>query len=528
MASYPKCSSLNELDTICNQIDEKIAKGFDELIKTSHINLNENKTLADEYYSLVKSNDKLEKQIRRLKIWRWILIIFLIFPFILMTKAAKKKQALLNSGSKQENEAKIKLDGQIAELQTKISYDFCFNQMIEPIWSDIDFTVYQDVASYKGWIPLMSKILPDDACFTCLVSGTLFNNPFMVYNYKHQIWQPHVYTGSVSIPYTVHVNGRTETRMEVATAHETIPEPIWLQGTELAYHFDKAEKLCFTNNTSKHEFKKWNKKNQLPLENKEFNKLFPTVRNDETAYRVLFTPLAQENYVKLLKEQKFTIRKENEVTITSLNSGNAYLDVTPNEAFNYNVITWKENYIKWVHNFVRSIALLTLPIANIPLYQHFKTNVKKEKPDLQIASNLQVEDNLTFLYDLYHKWGEFDTDVIFEPTSTKTIKIGQTKFSLTSVKCNYFWPDHQTIVKPTISSRGRTVMVPIHVIYYRPRVKTEVVCQSIDLGCDAVEQTLPNNMVIHRGQLMFLSGQNNITEKQISAIKEQLQKIKKA
>ncbi|MBQ0045470.1 MAG: hypothetical protein KBS35_01085, partial [Mycoplasma sp.] len=184
MASYPKCSSLNELDSICNQIDEKIAKGFDALIESSNINLNENKRLANEYYSLVKSNDKLEKQIRRLKIWRWVLIIFLIFPFILMTRAAKKKQALLDSGSKQENKTKIELDEQVKELQTKISYDFCFNQMIEPVWSDIDFTVYQDVASYKGWIPLLSKIIPEDSCLTCLVSGTLFNNPFMVYNYK--------------------------------------------------------------------------------------------------------------------------------------------------------------------------------------------------------------------------------------------------------------------------------------------------------------------------------------------------------
>ncbi|MBQ0045291.1 MAG: hypothetical protein KBS35_00160, partial [Mycoplasma sp.] len=377
-------------------------------------------------------------------------------------------------------------------------------------------------------IPLLSKIIPEDSCLTCLVSGTLFNNPFMVYNYKHQIWQPHVYSGSLAIPYTVHVNGRTETRMEVVTAQEIVPEPVWLQGTELAYHFDKAEKLCFTNNTNRREFKKWNKKNQLPLENKEFNKLFPAIRNNETDFRVLFTPLAQENYVNLLKEHKFNIHKENEVTITSLGSGSAYLDVTPNEAFNYNVITWKENYIKWVHNFVKSIGLLTLPIANIPLYSHFQTKLNKEKADLQIASNLQVEDNLAFLYDLYGGWNKYDTDVIFEPTSTKTTKIGGTKFSLTTVKCNYFWPDHQTIMKPAVSSRGRTVMVPVHVIYYRPRVKTEIVCQSIDLGCDVVEQTLPGNMVIHRGQLMFLANQANISDKNIDLIKEQLKKIKKA
>lgn len=520
MTINPQCSFLDELDSLCNQVKESALKNFDDLIRTCNIDVDQNKKWSQEYYSLVKSNDKIQKQIKRLRFWRWFLIIFLIFPFILMTKAAKKKQKLLDNGVKSEYDVQIKLDEQLAYFFPKISYDLGYKKIIEPLWKDIKIDIYHDEEAYETWIPWLSTLFPKDACLTTLISGKIFNNPFIAYNYKNQVWQTHTYTGSVPITYTIHVNGKTQVRTELAIASETLPEPAWVEGTELAYHFDKTNKLCFTNNNSKKEFKKWNKKNQLPLENKEFNKVFQAIRNDETDFRVLFTPLAQENYVKLLKQQNYIIDKEKEITMIQLsNKGYPYLDVTPNEAFNYDVKTWGQNYASWAVKLVKDIGLLTLPIANIPLYTQFKTKII-EDTEIDVASHFQVQDNLSHLFDIFNLWKTFDTNVIFHPISTKTTKIGSTEFSLTNVRCDYFYPLHKVITKMGVSPSGRTAMVPINVIEYLPRQKNIVVCQSTNLKCSTKEQIIGNNMTLHRGQLMFITNNGNISDKDIETIKK--------
>lgn len=529
MTSNPKCSSLNELNSLCKEVSEKANQEFDTLIKQNNIDLNNNKAWASEYYSLVASNTKLAKKIKRLKVWRWILIIFLIFPFFLLTNAAKKKQAILDVELKKEADAKQKLDEQLKVFATKLSYDFMFKKIIEPLWKDIKLNIYQDAASFKSWIPLMPKLLPEDSCFLELVSGSLFDNPFMMYNYKIQSWYMHVYSGSLAVPYTTRDSeGHWVTRTEIVVATETLPAPKWDIGTELVYHFDKPAKLCFINNSSKRELKKLNKKNiQSPMENKEFEKLFPAKRSDEKDYRVVFTPLAQENFVKLFREQQYSVIKDEEVTTIQAIDKGAFLDTTDNEAVNYDVQTWRDRYSKWVSNFVYSIGLLTLPIASIPLYTQFKTDVSSPSTGKNIASYAQVDENITLLFNLFGLWSKFDTDVIFEPRETKTITINKVNFSLTTVECNYFWLDHKVVVKPTPSIHSGVVMVPVPVIYYRDRVKKYVMCQSINLNNNNYEGRF-GNILVHKGQIMCLLEKASLNEKDINQIKNIIEKIKKA
>ncbi|MCQ3908347.1 MAG: hypothetical protein MJ200_02055 [Mycoplasmoidaceae bacterium] len=75
------------------------------------------------------------------------------------------------------------------------------------------------------------------------------------------------------------------------------------------------------------------------MENSEFDKLFPATRTDEKDYRVVFTPLAQENYVKLFKEQNYQVVKDEDVTLIRLPEAGALLDTTDNEAANYDIET---------------------------------------------------------------------------------------------------------------------------------------------------------------------------------------------
>ena len=529
MTSNPKCSSLHELDTLCKEIREKSEKEFDALIKKCNIDLGSNKQWANEYYSLVKSNTKLQKKIRAMKVGRWFLLIFLIFPFFLMTNAAKKKQKLLDEGLVKEKEAKEKLDKQLNEFVSLVSYDFMFKKIIEPIWKDVTLDIYQDANSYASWLPLVPKMITNDTCYLELISGKLFSNPFMIYNFKEQSWYMHVYTGSIPVTYTTRDSeGHMVTRTEVVVATETLPAPQWVVGTELAYHFDRPAKLCFANNATKRQLKKLNKKNiQSAMENKEFDKLFPATRTDEKDYRVVFTPLAQENYVKLFKEQNYQVLKNEDVTLIQLPQGGTLLDTTDNEAVNYDVQTWKDKYCKWVSNFVHTLGLLSLPIAAIPLYTQFETQIKSNNSGKQVASDAQVQENMTHMFNLLNMWSQFDTDVIFHPTHTQTVTVDKTQFSLTTVRCNYFYPEHRVIMKPGFSAHRGTVMVPIHVIYYRDRHKDLVMCQSINLNNNNYEGRF-GNFIVHRGQIITLLNKPNLDPKNIDTIKKILQKIKKA
>lgn len=529
MTMHPKCSSLNELDSLCKEISEKANQEFDSLIKECNINLGTNKQWSNEYYSLVKANNKLKKKIKRQRVWRWILIIFLIFPFFLLTSAAKKNQQALDSGLIKEKDAKEKLDQQLAIFVSKLSYDLMFKKVIEPLWKDVKLDIYQDVESFKSWLPLMDKILGKDSCFTELLSGTIFDNPFMIYNFKAQTWYMHTYTGSIPVTYsTTDGQGHHVTRTEIVVATETLPAPQWSKGTELAYHFDKPSKLCFANNSSKHEMKKLVKKNkQAEMDNREFDKIFPATRSDEKDFRVVFTPLAQENYINLFKQQQYHVTKDGDVTIVSLPNQATILDTTDNEACNYDVVTWKQQYTKWVYNFVHSIGLLSLPIANIPLYTQFKTRISPASGK-QVPSKLQAEENITHLFNLSKLWSQFDTDVIFQPLQSTKVTINKIDFNAVTVQCNYFWPDHKVIMKPGFSVHRGTVMVPIHVIYYRPRSKKYVVYQSINLNNSKQQMYFNDKLILHRGQLMFLSESSSLNANEMNAVKNALEKIKKA
>lgn len=501
---HPKCSSKDELNSLCDELSEKVDEEFNKKIELCKVNLSENKEWAKQYYSLLESNEKLKRSIKRLKVWRWVLIIFLIFPFFLLNNAAKKKQLLLDDGSKLQQEFKEKLDKQLSGLIGFISYELIYKDIIESKWKDIKLEIFQNYDSYSQWEKLINKIKPKNSYFAQLVSGQIFNNHFMVYNLKWQTWYMHVYTGSIPVSYTTsNSKGETITHTTIVTASEVLPAPKWTYQTELAYNFDRPYHLCFTNYTNKKEFKKWNKANQSPMENKDFEKLFKAIRNDEKDYRVVFTPLAQENFVKLLQQQKYNFIKNEDVSIISLEDNQSKLINSNIESgFNYDIEVWKKNVNKWVENFVYHLGLLSLPIANIPLYYQFRTKLNNSNSTL-LGSKFQAEDNLHYLFNKFGLWSKFDTDVIFEPLTSTNKNINGINFCLTKVKCKYFYPNHKIIYKTAVGPKG-PVSVPIKVIEYLDREKIYTIGQSTNLEKNNIKNINIPNSTFHKNQIIFV------------------------
>ncbi|MFV8482706.1 MAG1210 family protein [Mycoplasma sp. 1932B] len=170
-------------------------------------------------------------------------------------------------------------------------------------------------------------------------SGELNGFPFLYLSTINMHYYDARYKGTLDVTYLktrkVNVNGRTITEKynytETLTAYYTAPAPWYDEVSALYYYNDAAPKLSFSrepNNAHKFEPKqldkfikhssrvleedyqdaiKQNKKFQPILGNLKFESLFDcSNRNNETQFRLLFTPLAQKQYEKLLLTKEFS------------------------------------------------------------------------------------------------------------------------------------------------------------------------------------------------------------------------------
>ncbi|GHU47084.1 hypothetical protein FACS1894218_0760 [Bacilli bacterium] len=93
--------------------------------------------------------------------------------------------------------------------------------------------------------------------------------------------------------------------------------------TKLYFKSNVATELTFSNMSAFKNEKKAAKffkkdKDMQAMENPEFDKLFPCKRDDEVQFRTLFSPLAQEEMVKLLKvKDDYNFYKDKSLNVIS-------------------------------------------------------------------------------------------------------------------------------------------------------------------------------------------------------------------
>ncbi|MBO5959499.1 MAG: hypothetical protein J6Q65_05205, partial [Lentisphaeria bacterium] len=164
-------------------------------------------------------------------------------------------------------------------------------------------------------------------------SGVINDNPFVLGSLKKFDWQKKTYEGYLEIHWTTverDANGNRRTVHHSQTLYATVEKPIPVYSNEklLIYGNDAAPELTFSRKPSKHSaagdgfFASMSKKRELNrlkklarnlvddsdytmMSNQEFELLFhSTDRSDEVQFRLLFTPLAQQQMVRLLKNQE--------------------------------------------------------------------------------------------------------------------------------------------------------------------------------------------------------------------------------
>ncbi len=314
------------------RISEVVHKHFKQLPEELLKNQN------DAYQKLVKSKKNYENGYNRLKhgIIKFLIpfgFLLFVYPGILLLRKSrefnKKKEEFLKVISENENNVS-KYNYAISLL---LSPRLMLNEVNEEIikyhdMGAIDYQFLNKLEESNGGPILPQSLRNDEDNNSLNTSWGVFNNNIVLNVIKktHKIgWK--LYNGSTSVSYyTTNSEGRSVLRSEVVNAYYQHPAPFYSMAARTYCYTEVAKKLNFSYNgyyTGKM-FNKKPKSDKVPLENPEFDKHYDFYYNDDIGIRTIFTPWAQETFLKVNNELEphpmFQINKSGNWLFTNLNT----------------------------------------------------------------------------------------------------------------------------------------------------------------------------------------------------------------
>lgn len=255
-------------------------------------------------------------------------------------------------------------------------------------------------------------------------SGTFFGYPFLFYNTRRFQWGEETYTGTKRITWTTRERGadgkmRTCFHSQTLVASVTKPCPRFTEEKQFLFAHPAAPNLSFFRKPSElsggegffHRMRKRSKRRKLKafeanltdesnytmVSNEEFEILFDTAnRNHEVEFRVLFTPLAQQQMVKLLNDTSvgygddFSYIKQRGITVISPEHLNALpFSTEPAVLPFYDFREVLRFYFSRYEEFFRSLYFTFAPLYTIPAYQ--MPAPEEEKPVAGPPSRWELE-----------------------------------------------------------------------------------------------------------------------------------------
>ncbi len=343
-----------------------------------------------------------------------LLIVLGILSFILAIVLTKNKIKNLNSkiaeGQKEADKLLQEAYAQMSPLNSAFDWNIpakIVNRLKTDIVLDNNFDVkkFQYLNEKYGLAEANDK----DTSALSIQSGSILGNPFLLLKNLKQDWYTHTYQNSITIYWTTteHTKDGTRTRhhSQVLTAYVDKPAVSYGTATYMIYGNDAAPDLKFTrepSNANKMSEKELAKKisqdskandkrarkaltdndpntNYTKFGNDEFESLFGGVdRNNEIQFRMLFTPLAQRNLIKLIKSNEgygddWYFEKVKKINyIQSNHSQNFDYRADPSKYITYDYTIVKSNFMKYNNEFFKSIYFDLAPLLSIPLYQQTK------------------------------------------------------------------------------------------------------------------------------------------------------------
>lgn len=247
----------------------------------------------------------------------------------------------------------------------------------------------------------------DDSSVIFAHSGEIKGNPFVIATVRKFTMGVKEYVGHKTISWTETEtdskgNRHTVLRTETLTATVTKPFPEYRSRTSLMYASEAAPNLTFTRKPEglsdgsafsgmrKRRLRRKLEKFSRNLEddsdytmmvNKDFEVLFNTKdRDDEVEFRLLFTPLAQNEILKLMNDREegygddFSIVKSRMINVVCPEHLQCFsLDTDPQRFMGYRFDDVKRNFIETNREYFREIYFAFAPLLAIPLYQQIRT-----------------------------------------------------------------------------------------------------------------------------------------------------------
>lgn len=290
-------------------------------------------------------------------------------------------------------------------------------------------------------------------------SGHILGNPFLMERNLRTEMRPYTYSGSITITWTTTYRDKNgihyQTHSQVLTATITKPKPEYWHDTWLVYGNDAASKLSFSrkpSNASKmndKDFEKFEKKmdkelqelhekqigksNFTPLANSLFEGLFHAWdRDNETEFRLLFTPLAQRSMLDLIKSKEpygddFIFQKKKCLNyIKTKHSQTADYDGNPKNFIHFDHRVSRNLFLNYMDEFFKAFFYDLAPLLCIPLYQQhkavdyiykdvfprnvtsFETEVMANRYDPKMFAPAECKTDVILKSELIKKAGEVD------------------------------------------------------------------------------------------------------------------------
>lgn len=530
-----------------NHIKENAIDFFDDLLRRSKVDPQENAVLSTNYK---KQNNKalqiknsLEKTKQKKNILRFLSLLFLIggivcflvslayfnkqpdylFPlliivgvfliilFIVMLTLTftklNKKESNLSSKYEQENKKAIELLNLAYNQIKPLNSLFDWNMQVEIINKTVPIIKLDKYFDIKKYEYLCAKykfrsIEDVDKSMYFIQSGSIVENPFLIYREFDTKIIDIVYTGSITIHYYIFGGTRRGNYVsQVLTATITKPGPSYFYKTYLIYANDAAPNLSFSRRESgckdmnetqiekkiKKDTKEAEKLERESIEkggtytklgNDEFESLFGCYnRDNEQQFRLLFTPLAQQNFISLIRNKEpfgddFTFAKSKRINYV-LSSHSQTIDYygNPKNYYDYDVEQSKTKFVDYVCKYFDGLYFDLLPILSIPLYQQYKSDEAIFKKDFESNYSPYEHESLANSFDpKLFAHPETGSKVILK---TKLIKKDNKADKILVTAYSYKVEEKIEIV-PVVGGDGLPHNVPVAYKEYTPLVNTKI------------------------------------------------------
>ena len=417
-----------------DKFKEVAEKTFAELAAEAQVDVGKNRETCRRIYSEENSLSKVVTSIRWQKVWRvllWLCVAvgfivgftmydvldyvdllivgFVIFGALglLFTDINPKIKEMKSERDKLAAKVdKLKKEAwqQMAPLNNLYDWDVLTRMMTKTV-PRLEFDPYfttqrlADLKATYGW----SDSFNAGRSVVYSHSGLINGNPFVICRTRKMEMGTKTYYGEKTIHWTTEEtdsDGKTRTvhHSETLVASVTAPYPEYFEKTRLIYGNTAAPDLIFYRKQSgladsegslkfkmkRHSLRK--KSRDLSnadfamMTNEEFEVAFDTSnRNNNQQYALLFTPLAQESMMNLLKDDKvgfgddFDFGKQRMINVIfSKHMQSLNLDMNPQQYKGFDYDKAEADFYAINSRYFRAIYFCFAPLLCVPMYQQIR------------------------------------------------------------------------------------------------------------------------------------------------------------